>query len=75
MMLLNHILRKCAAEYKLSGSQEKINPLMYMDEIKLFAKKEKEQDTLIHSVRICIQDTGMEFDIEKCAMLVMKSGK
>ena len=48
---------------------------MYMDDIKLFAKNEKELETLIHEVRIYSQDIGMEFDIEKCAMLVMKSGK
>ena len=29
----------------------------------------------MHAVRIYIQDIGMEFGIEKCAMLVMKSGK
>ena len=75
-MPLNHILRKCAAGYKLSRSQEKINHLiMYMDDIKLFAKNEKELETLIHAVRIYSQDIGMEFGIEKCAMLVMKSGK
>ncbi len=48
---------------------------MYMDDIKLFAKNEKELETLIHTVRIYCQDIGMEFGIEKCAMLVMKSGK
>ena len=48
---------------------------MYMDDIKLFAKDEKELETLIHAVRIYSQDIGMEFGIEKCAMLVMKSGK
>ena len=74
-MPLNHILRKCAAGYKLSRSQEKINHLMYMDDIKLFAKNERELETLIHAVRIYSQDIGMEFGIEKCAMLVMKSGK
>ena len=41
MIPLNHILRKCTAGYKLSRSQEKINHLMYMDDIILFAKKEK----------------------------------
>ena len=46
-----------------------------MDGIKLFAKNEKEQETLIHEVRIYSQGIGMEFCIEKCAMLVMKSGK
>ena len=75
MMPLNHILRKCTAGYKLSRLQEKINHLMYMDDIKLFAKNEKELETLIHTIRIYSQDIGMEFGIEKCALLVMKSGK
>ena len=65
MMPLNHILRKCTAGYKLSRSQKKINHLMYMDDIKLFAKNEKELETLIHAVRIYSQDIGMEFGIEK----------
>ena len=43
-----------------------------MDDIRLFAKNEKELETLIHAVRIYGQDLGMEFGIEKCAMLVMK---
>ena len=75
MISLNHILRKCTAEYKLGKSQQKINHLMYMDGIKLFAKDEEEVETLIHTVRIYSQDIGMEFGIEKFAMLVMKSGK
>ena len=75
MIPLNHILRKCTAGYKLSRSQKKVNHIMYMDDIKLFAKNEKELETLIHTTRIYSQDTGMEFGIEKCALLVMKSGK
>ena len=75
MMSLNHIFRKCTTGYKLCRSQEKINHLMYMDDIKLFAKNEKELETLIQAVRIYSQDKGMEFGIEKCTMLVMKSGK
>ena len=47
---------------------------MYIDD-KLFAKNEKELKTLIHANRIYSQDIGMEFGIEKCAMLEMKSGK
>ena len=75
MVIHNHILRKYTAGYKLSRSQEKINHLMYMHDIKSFAKNEKGLETLIHAVRIYSQDIGMEFGIEKCAMLVMKSGK
>ena len=48
---------------------------MYTDGIKLFAKNEKELETLIHALRIYSQNIRMEFDIEKCALLVMKSGK
>ena len=48
---------------------------MYMDNFKLFAKNEKELETLIPAVRIYRQDIRMEFGIEKCAMLVLKSGK
>ena len=75
MMSHNHILWKCTAGYKLSKSQEKINHLMYMDDIKLFAKSEKELETLTQTVRIYSQDIGMGFCIEKCIMLIMKSGK
>ena len=41
MMPLKRILRKCTAGYKLRRSQEKISHLMYMDDIKLYAKKMK----------------------------------
>ena len=47
---------------------------MHMDDIKLFAKNEKELET-IYIVRIYSQDWEIEFGIEKCIMLVMKSGK
>ena len=47
IMPRNHILRKCTARYKISRSQEKINHLMYIDDIKLFTKNEKELETLI----------------------------
>ena len=75
MMSLNDILRKCTARYKLPKLQEKINPLMYMDDIKLFVKNQKELETLIHTVRIYSQGIGMEFGIETCATQVIRSDK
>ena len=71
MMPLNHILRKYVGRCKITISQEKINPLMYMEDI----KKGKELETLIQTVRIYSQDTGMEFGTKKCAMLSLRSGK
>ena len=66
-MQLDHILRKCTVRYKLSKSQEKFHHLMYMDDIKLFAKCEKVLENLMQAARIYRQDIWMEFDIEKCA--------
>ena len=57
-MLLNIILRKYTAGYKLSKSHEKINYLMYMNDIMLFEKNEKELETLIYALRIYSQGIG-----------------
>ena len=48
---------------------------MYMNDIKLFVKNEKELETLIQVVRIYSLDIRMEFGIEKCAMLIVKNCK
>ena len=69
MMPLNHILRKCIAGYKLSKLQEKINQCTWTTSN--FLPKTKK----IGNPNINCQEIGMEFGIEKCAMLVMKSGK
>ena len=75
MMPLNHKLKMCTGAWKLSKSQEKINRQMYMDIIKLFDKNEKQQEALMQTVRTYIQDMEMIFGIQKCARLIMKSGK
>ena len=38
---------------------------MYMDDIKLFGKKNEKMDILIQTIRIYNQDIEMEFGIEK----------
>ena len=46
MMPINHILWKCTGGYKPNQSQENTNHVMYIDDTKLFAKNEKELETL-----------------------------
>ena len=46
---------------------------MYMDDIKLFAKNEKELETLIQTIKIYSRNIGMEYNIEKCAMRIKRS--
>ena len=43
--------------------------------MKLNSRSEKELDSLVQTVRVFSEDTGMEFGIEKCAILVMEKGK
>ena len=48
---------------------------MHMSDIKLFGKNENELETLIQKIRIYCQDVEKEFGTEKCALLIMRSGK
>ena len=50
MMPLNHILKKSTAGYRLRRSQEKINHLIYMDDIKLFATDDLETNTRSYNI-------------------------
>ena len=75
MIPLNLVLRKMKIGYQFSSNKEQINHLMFMDDIKLFAKDENGLDALIQTVRVVSTDKGMKFGLEKCAVLVMKRGK
>ena len=69
---LSLILRKVKAAYEFSESKEKINHLLFMDNLNFYSRSEKGLDSLVQTVRVFCEDIGMEFDIEKCAMLVME---
>ena len=75
MIPLSLILRKVKAAYEFSGSQEKIHHLLFMGDLKLYSRSEKGLESLVQTVCIFSEDIGMEFGIEKCAMLVMEKGK
>ena len=72
---LSLILRKAKAAYEFSESKEKINHLLFMDDLKLYSRSEKGLDSLVQTVRVFSEAIGMEFGIEKCAILVMEKGK
>ena len=71
---LSDIIRKSDYGYKFK-SGTKINHLFYMDDIKLYAKTERDIDSLIHLTRIFSQDIGMSFGLDKCGRLIVKRGK
>ena len=48
---------------------------MYRDDIERFAKTDKELEAVIKTIRIYIQDIGMEITMEKRVISIMKSGE
>ena len=75
LISLSLVLRKAKTGYEFSEGKEKINHLLSMDDLKLYIRNEKGLDPLVQAVHVFSEDTGMEFGIEKCAMLVMKKEK
>ena len=71
---LTLILREVKAGYDVR-EKVRINNLLYMDDLKLYGKNEKETDTLINTVRVFSDDIRMQFGISKCAILIMIRGK
>ena len=70
---MTKILRHMRAGYMLDNV--KINRLLFMDDLKVFGKNEKEIDSLIKTVEVFSSDIGMEFGIKKCGVVCMKRGK
>ena len=65
MILLTLVLRQT----------KKINHLLSIDDLKLFAKNESQIDSLVNTVGISSEDTKIEFGLPKCGVLIMKKGK
>ena len=59
----------------LAKRKGSLNHLLFMDDLKLFGKNEKQVDTLVNTVRIFSDDTGMGIGISKCAVLIMRRRK
>ena len=74
LLPLSIILNKADLRYVISQNQ-KFNHLLFMDDLKLYAKSQRELDSLIQTVKIFYDDVGMVFGLDKCAVLVLKRGK
>lgn len=51
MMLLTSALRQTKASYEVKKRSGKINNLLFMDDLKLFAKNEDQIDTFVSTVK------------------------
>ena len=70
---MTKILRHMGAGYMLGSV--KVNHLLFMDDLKVLGKNEKEIDSLIKTVEVLSCDIGMEFGIKKCDVGCIERGK
>ena len=75
MMPLTTILNKTRLGYMMDNDKIRINHLLFMDDLKLYGKTAAQLDSLVNSVHLFSKDIGMEFGIDKCAVIQMKRGK
>ena len=74
MIPLTIILRQCKAAYEFK-QKERINHLLFMDDLKLYGKDENQIDSLIQTVFVFSRDIGMEFGVRKCGVIILRRGK
>ena len=75
MIPLTKMLRKCQQAYHLGDKATRDNHLLFMDDLKLYGKNDKELESLVNTVRVFSEDINMEFGIDKCAVINLQRGK
>ena len=70
MVPLTWLLRKDKAGYEWGKKGFKLNHLLFTDDLKL-----NQIDSLMQTVHIFSENTGMQFGIKKCGVLIMERGK
>ena len=78
MVALIHVtvmLRTLKEGYSFGKGKERLNHLLFMDDLKLYGSNDNEIDSLVKVVNIVSGDIGMQFGFDKCAALKMKRGR
>ena len=71
---LSDVLKSTRYGYKVR-SEQLVQHLLYMDDLKLYAKSERDLNALITTVSLFSSDIGMTINMTKSAMLLVKRGK
>ena len=75
MVPLKRLLRRAKAGYEWGNKGFKLNHLLFMDDLKLFAKSKKKVDSLVQTVHTFSEDISTQFGIKKCGVLIIETGK
>ena len=65
MVPLTWLLRRATAGYEWGNKGFKVNHLLFMDDLKLFAKSKNQIDPLVQTVHIISEDICIKFGIKK----------
>ena len=63
MVPLSLILRKVKFHYEFGDKKTRLNHLLFIDDLKLFAKSQDQIDSLVNTVHMFSEGTGMEFGL------------
>ena len=76
MIPLIILLRKEKFKYRFTKdiSGNILNQLLFMDDLKLYGRNEEELERLFEIAHIYSKNVGMEFELDKCVMLVIRKG-
>ena len=68
------ILRQMNPQYHFSASREKVNHLLFIDDLKLYSSCDKELESVVGVVKMFSDDVGMKFGFDKGGVLVVEKG-
>ena len=74
MIPLSLLSRKVKASFERGRKEFKLNHLFFMDDLKLFGKRNDQIDSLVQTVFIFSEDIGAEFGLKKCRVVILKKG-
>ena len=75
MIPLSQRLNAMNEGYKLVNEGRSINHLLFMDDLKLYARSDSQLEKLVGVVKSYSDDIMMEFGLSKCAVLSVVKGK
>ena len=74
MIPLTLLLRREKLGYQFGPEGRRTSHLLFMDDLKLYAKDREELGKLLEVVRVFSRDIRMEFGLDKCAVLEIRAG-
>jgi len=69
------ITRTTTTGYEEHTTKRKVSYLLYLDDLKVIGKTEEELQKQMQVVRTFSDDIHMDFELDKCAQIVLKRGK